>query len=220
MAHRIERAGLSRRSCSVARRRRAGARVERPARRVRHRGRQGRVRRVREHRPERRGEARSSSPTGSATSTRSSARTPPPWRSSSRRPASPSTTRTATSTTTRRSSPRSRRSSRPASRPVATSSCVTDWMAARMIDLGWIQKLDHANMPNVDANLIDFLKSPDWDPNRDYSVPWQSGMTGICYNSELTDPVTQLRGAAHPTRPQGQGRAAHRDARHDAASCC
>ena len=38
-------------------------------------------------------------------------------------------------------------------------------MAARMIDLGWIQKLDHANMPNVDANLIDFLKSPDWDPN-------------------------------------------------------
>ena len=38
---------------------------------------------------------------------------------------------------------------------------VTDWMAARMIDLGWIQKLDHANMPNVDANLIDFLKAPD-----------------------------------------------------------
>jgi spermidine/putrescine transport system substrate-binding protein len=69
---------------------------------------------------------------------------------------------------------------------------VTDWMAARMIDLGWIQKLDHANMPNVDANLIDFLKSPQWDPNRDYSVPWQSGMTGICYNSELTDPVTSF----------------------------
>jgi spermidine/putrescine transport system substrate-binding protein len=70
---------------------------------------------------------------------------------------------------------------------------VTDWMAARMIDLGWIQKLDHANMPNVDANMIDFLKSPDWDPNRDYSVPWQSGMTGICYNSELTDPVTSFK---------------------------
>ncbi len=69
---------------------------------------------------------------------------------------------------------------------------VTDYMAARMIDLGWIQKLDHSNMPNVDANLIDFLKSPDWDPNRDYSVPWQSGMTGICYNSELTDPVSSF----------------------------
>ena len=69
---------------------------------------------------------------------------------------------------------------------------LTDWMAARMIDLGWIQKLDHSKMPNVDSNLIPFLKSPSWDPNRDYSVPWQSGMTGICYNAELTDPVTSF----------------------------
>jgi spermidine/putrescine transport system substrate-binding protein len=70
---------------------------------------------------------------------------------------------------------------------------VTDWMAARMIDLGWIQELDHKNLPNVDANLIDFLKSPQWDPKRSYSVPWQSGMTGICYNAELTDPVTSFK---------------------------
>jgi spermidine/putrescine transport system substrate-binding protein len=81
---------------------------------------------------------------------------------------------------------------------------VTDWMAARMIDLGWIQKLDHANMPNVDANLIDFLKSPSWDPNRDYSVPWQSGMTGICYNSELTDPVASFEELL--TRPDLKGK--------------
>ena len=26
---------------------------------------------------------------------------------------------------------------------------LTDWMAARMIELGWIQKLDAAKMPNV-----------------------------------------------------------------------
>jgi spermidine/putrescine transport system substrate-binding protein len=81
---------------------------------------------------------------------------------------------------------------------------VTDYMAARMIDLGWIQKLDHANMPNVDANLIDFLKSPSWDPNRDYSVPWQSGMTGICYNEELTDPVTSFEQLL--TRPDLKGK--------------
>ncbi len=81
---------------------------------------------------------------------------------------------------------------------------VTDWMAARMIDLGWIQKLDHSKMPNVDANLIKFLKSPDWDPNRDYSVPWQSGMTGICYNSELTDPVTNFKDLL--TRPDLKGK--------------
>ncbi len=81
---------------------------------------------------------------------------------------------------------------------------VTDYMAARMIELGWIQKLDHANMPNVEANLIDFLKSPDWDPEREYSVPWQSGMTGICYNSELTDPVSSFEELL--TRPDLKGK--------------
>ena len=81
---------------------------------------------------------------------------------------------------------------------------VTDYMAARMIDLGWIQKLDHSKMPNVGANMIDFLKSPSWDPNRDYSVPWQSGMTGICYNSELTDPVTSFKDLL--TRPDLKGK--------------
>ncbi len=81
---------------------------------------------------------------------------------------------------------------------------LTDYMAARMIDLRWIQKLDHSKMPNVDANLIDFLKSPGWDPNRDYSVPWQSGMTGICYNSELTDPVTSFEELL--TRPDLKGK--------------
>jgi spermidine/putrescine transport system substrate-binding protein len=81
---------------------------------------------------------------------------------------------------------------------------VTDWMAARMIDLGWIQKLDHAKMPNVDANMIDFLKSPSWDKNRDYSVPWQAGMTGICYNSKLTDPVTSFKTLL--TRPDLKGK--------------
>jgi spermidine/putrescine transport system substrate-binding protein len=81
---------------------------------------------------------------------------------------------------------------------------VTDYMAARMIELGWIQQLDHENMPNVQANLIDFLKSPDWDPEREYSVPWQSGMTGICYNAELTDPVTSFEELL--TRPDLKGK--------------
>ena len=81
---------------------------------------------------------------------------------------------------------------------------VTDYMAARMVDLGWIQKLDHSKLPNVDANLIDSLKSPDWDPHRDYSVPWQSGMTGICYNSDLTDPVTSFKDLL--TRPDLKGK--------------
>jgi spermidine/putrescine transport system substrate-binding protein len=66
---------------------------------------------------------------------------------------------------------------------------LTDWMAARMVGLGWIQKLDHTKLPNVDANLIEQLKSPSWDPNRDYSVPWQTGLTGIAYNANVTGEV-------------------------------
>lgn len=81
---------------------------------------------------------------------------------------------------------------------------LTDWMAARMVNLGWLQKLDHSKMPNVDKNLIASLKSPDWDPHRDYSVPWQSGMTGICYNSDLTDPVTSFKDLL--TRPDLKGK--------------
>jgi len=61
---------------------------------------------------------------------------------------------------------------------------VTDWMAARMIRLGYVQKLDHAELPNVDANLIERLKSPPFDPKRDYSVPWQSGFGGIIYRAD------------------------------------
>ncbi len=64
---------------------------------------------------------------------------------------------------------------------------LTDWMAARMVDLGWLQKLNHDNIPHVDNNLVANLKSPDWDPNRDYSVPWQSGFTGIAYNKKAID---------------------------------
>ena len=66
---------------------------------------------------------------------------------------------------------------------------LTDYMAARMVNLGWIQKLDKANLPNVDANLVDNLRAPGWDENRDYSVPWQSGLTGIAYNAKLTGEV-------------------------------
>ena len=66
---------------------------------------------------------------------------------------------------------------------------LTDWMAARMIDLGWIQKLDVSAIPNVTANIIEPLRDLAWDPDFEYHVPWQSGLTGIAYNSEATGEV-------------------------------
>ncbi len=69
---------------------------------------------------------------------------------------------------------------------------LTDWMAARMIRLGYCEKKDKSAIPN-EANLTPTLQHPAWDPNRDYSLPWQSGMTGIAYNPKLTDgPITTV----------------------------
>jgi spermidine/putrescine transport system substrate-binding protein len=51
----------------------------------------------------------------------------------------------------------------------------------RLIKLGWLEKLDQQSIPNM-KNLIAAQQHPSWDPNRDYSLPWQSGMTGIGYD--------------------------------------
>ena len=60
-----------------------------------------------------------------------------------------------------------------------------------MIKKGWAEKLDKSAIPNI-KNLVDVQRHPNFDPNRDYSLPWQSGMTGIAYNDTLTDPVLSI----------------------------
>jgi spermidine/putrescine transport system substrate-binding protein len=62
---------------------------------------------------------------------------------------------------------------------------LTDWMVARLIQLGWLAELDKDNIPNW-TNLVDTLENPPFDPGRRYSLPWQSGFTGIGYNPKLT----------------------------------
>jgi len=63
--------------------------------------------------------------------------------------------------------------------------CSTDWMAARLIRLNWVQKLDKSNIPNA-SNLEDTLQNVEYDKGRVYSLPWQSGFTGIGYNPKAT----------------------------------
>jgi spermidine/putrescine transport system substrate-binding protein len=62
---------------------------------------------------------------------------------------------------------------------------------ALLIKKGWVEKLDKSAIPNI-KNLQPALQHPNWDPNRDYSLPWQSGMTGIAFNDKLTDPVLTI----------------------------
>ncbi len=70
---------------------------------------------------------------------------------------------------------------------------LTDWMAARMIQAGWIQKLDKSKVPNLDANIIDGLANVSFDPQREYSAPWQSGVTGIAYNKSKVKEVKSFQ---------------------------
>jgi spermidine/putrescine transport system substrate-binding protein len=69
---------------------------------------------------------------------------------------------------------------------------LTDWMAARMVRLGYVQKKDKSAIPN-EKNLTPALQHPSWDPNREYSLPWQSGLTGVAYNPKYTGgPITSI----------------------------
>jgi spermidine/putrescine transport system substrate-binding protein len=58
---------------------------------------------------------------------------------------------------------------------------LTDWMAARLVREGLVQKLDKARIPNA-KNILPSLAKVAWDPGRNHSLTWQSGYTGIGYN--------------------------------------
>jgi spermidine/putrescine transport system substrate-binding protein len=61
-----------------------------------------------------------------------------------------------------------------------------------LVNEGWVQKLDKDLIPNM-VNLVDAQASPPFDPDRSYSLPWQSGMTGIAWNEDVTGPVTSMQ---------------------------
>ncbi|HEY2477392.1 MAG TPA: spermidine/putrescine ABC transporter substrate-binding protein [Solirubrobacterales bacterium] len=69
---------------------------------------------------------------------------------------------------------------------------LADYMVAKMIKLGYLQKLDKAALPEVAANLSESLRHPPFDKEREYSVPWQSGMTGIIVNKELAPEIHSI----------------------------
>ncbi len=68
----------------------------------------------------------------------------------------------------------------------------TDWMAKRYYDLGYAQELDKSALPNVEENLLPTLRNPDFDPERSFTVPWQSGLTGIVVRSDLAPDIDSV----------------------------
>ncbi len=56
---------------------------------------------------------------------------------------------------------------------------VTDWMAKRMYDLGYLQELNHDDLQTVFDNILPQFEESSVDPDRKFSIPWQGGQTGI-----------------------------------------
>jgi spermidine/putrescine transport system substrate-binding protein len=63
---------------------------------------------------------------------------------------------------------------------------VTDWLCDRMKRLGYVQKLDKSAMPNVVKNIENAVAHPPFDPDREWSVPWQSGQVILMYRKDKT----------------------------------
>src|SRR3954467_9988411 len=75
---------------------------------------------------------------------------------------------------------------------------VSDWLAAQMYRLRYLQRLDYSRLPNVSKNLIPALRHPSADPQRKFTVPWQSGMTGLIVRTDKAPNVTSINDLYNP----------------------
>ena len=75
---------------------------------------------------------------------------------------------------------------------------VTDWMAKKMYDLGYLQNFDKNAIPEVNKNMLPSLQHPSFDPERQFSAPWQSGMTGLVVNTEAAPDVKSVNDLFDP----------------------
>src|SRR5437764_7591505 len=75
---------------------------------------------------------------------------------------------------------------------------VSDCRAAQMYQLGYLQRLDYSQLPNVTKNLIPALRHPSADPQRKFTVPWQSGMTGLIVRTDKAPNVTSINDLYNP----------------------
>lgn len=80
---------------------------------------------------------------------------------------------------------------------------LTDWMAARLIRLGYTQELDRSAIPNA-ANILPNLADVDFDPGRTHSLTWQSGFGGIAWDRNKLP--NGLRGVSDLWAPELAGR--------------
>jgi spermidine/putrescine transport system substrate-binding protein len=69
---------------------------------------------------------------------------------------------------------------------------VTDWMAKRMYDLGYLQELNHDDLETVFDNILPQFEASTTDPERKFSIPWQGGQTGIWVDTKKAPEIDEV----------------------------
>jgi len=60
------------------------------------------------------------------------------------------------------------------------------WELTQMIENNWLIPLDHSRLPNFRKYAADNIRNPTFDPGNEFTVAWQSGITGIAYDPAKT----------------------------------
>lgn len=81
----------------------------------------------------------------------------------------------------------------------------TNWLAAQYVQSGEVQRLPIEYIPNH-KNIDPVFLTNGWDRGARFNMPWQSGITGIAYDPELTG--RELTSIADLFAPDLQGRVA------------
>ena len=73
------------------------------------------------------------------------------------------------------------------------------WELTQMIKNHWAIPLDHSRLPNFKRYAGADVKNPAYDPGNEYTVAWQSGITGIGYDPKKTGrKITSLKDLYDP----------------------
>ena len=89
----------------------------------------------------------------------------------------------------------------------------------RMKRLGFVQKFDKTQMPNAVKNIEDAVASPDFDPKREFSMPWQSGQVGLIYRKDKTAASSRASTTCSTRSSRARSRSSPRCATRSARCC-
>ena len=91
---------------------------------------------------------------------------------------------------------------------------VTDWMAKRMYDLGYLQQIDHADLPTVFQNILPQSREPELrTPAASSRFPGRAAMTGIWVDTSKAPEIHSVNDLFDP-KYKGKVTMLDRDARH------